>query len=118
MLRSASITDWFQVEAAMTGTIEMTVEAGEAVYIFKLTGGSTLDCSIVAVELQAIADCDAPATLSFPVTAGETVWLWVGPTVFGPPLAEWQYYMYVSNNIYDVVPTEDMSFGGVKALFR
>jgi hypothetical protein len=108
-------TDWFKVFAQTTGVMEMTVDAEEATYLFKLTVGP---CSSVAVELSAIADCEIPATLTFPVTAGEEVWLWVGPTVFGPPLAEWNYTMYVSNNMYDVVGTDDMSFGGVKALFR
>lgn len=108
-------TDWFSVTALTTGVMEMVVEAEFETYIFKL---APTDCGTTAVELSAIANCDAPASLVFPVTENEVVWLWVGPTVFGPPLLEWNYYMYVSNNIFDVVPTEEMSFGGVKALYR
>ena len=108
-------TDWFRVYAQTAGTIEMTVEAEMPTYIFELSVGP---CETVAVNQSAIADCLAPVTLTIPVSAGQEVWLWVGPTVFGPPLAEWNYSMFVSNNTYDVIGTEDMSFGGVKALFR
>lgn len=108
-------TDWFSVTALTTGVMEFTVEAEFETYMFKL---APTDCGSTAVELSAIANCDAPATLSFPVVQDEEIWLWVGPTVFGPPLLEWEYIMYVSNNIFNVVPTEEMSFGGVKALYR
>jgi hypothetical protein len=95
--------------------MEMTVESEYDCYIFKL---SPLDCANVGVELQAVAGCEAPATLSFPVTAGEEVWLWIGPTTFTGPVTEFTWYATFSNNLFDVVPTDDMTFGGVKALYR
>ena len=108
-------TDWFRVYARETGTMEFTVEPEYPCYMFKL---APLDCGEVAVEIQTIADCYAPGTLTFPVTAGEEIWLWVGPTVFTGPVSEFIYTMAVSNNTFAVVPTEDMSWGGVKALYR
>ncbi len=67
---------------------------------------------------QATANCQAPATISIPVTAGQEVWLWIGPTTFTGPVTEYNYSMYVTNNEFSVVGTDEMTFGGVKALFR
>lgn len=108
-------TDWFRVFADQTGVMEFTVEAEYPTYIFKL---APTDCATVAVELQVTADCEDPATLSFPVIEGEEIWLWIGPTTFGGPVTEYRYFATLSNNMFNVVPDEDMSFGGVKALFR
>jgi hypothetical protein len=108
-------TDWFSVTALSTGTMEFTVESEYPCYMFTL---APTDCASTGVVLQATSDCEAPATLTFPVVAGTEYWLWVGPTTFTGPVTEFYYVMYVNNNQYDVVGTEDMSFGDVKALFR
>ena len=108
-------TDWFKVFAMTTGLMEMTVEAEFETNIFKLT---VAPCELVTVDLAATADCDEPATLVFPVTEGEEVWLWVGSAMYGPPTLEWKYYMYVSNNTFDTVPAEGITWGGVKSLYR
>ena len=108
-------TDWFIVYALETGVMDFTVEPEFPCPIFKL---APTDCNDVGVELSAEADCEAPATLSFPVTAGEEIWLWVGPVEFTGPVTEFTYFMTVSNNTFDVVPNEGMSWGGVKSLYR
>ena len=108
-------TDWYRLFALADGLMEFAVESEHPCLIFKLF---PLDCAEVAVELQAAVDCEAPGTLSFPVTAGEEIWLWVGPSTFSGPVAEFPYFMTVSNNQFDVVPSEEMSWGGVKALYR
>ena len=108
-------TDWFSVYALETGVMEVTAESEYPCYLFKL---APTDCNEVGVEFQAEAGCEAPATLSFPVTAGEEIWLWVGPTNFSGPVTEFTYFMSLSNNIFDIVPNEDISWGGVKALYR
>jgi len=108
-------TDWYRVFALQDGVMEFTVESEYPCFMFKL---APLDCATVAVDLQATADCEVPATLTFPVTAGQEIWLWVGPTSFGGPVTEFFYFMTVSNNVFDVVPGEDMSWGGVKVLYR
>jgi hypothetical protein len=95
--------------------MEFTVESEHPLYMFKL---APTDCSNVAVELSVIADCEAPATLTFPVTVGEEVWLWTGPTTFEGPVNEFTYFMTVSNNTFDTVPAKGMSWGGVKSLYR
>jgi len=108
-------TDWFQVFALTDGVMEFTAEAEYPTYMFEL---SVVPCPDVAVVQQAIADCDAPATITIPVSAGQEVWLWIGPTTFTGPVTEYNYSMYVTNNEFSVIGTEEMSFGGVKALFR
>lgn len=108
-------TDWFRVYALHDGVMDFTVLTEYPCFMFKL---APTDCEGVAVELQAISDCWVPQTLSFPVTAGEEIWLWVGPTEFDGPVTEFLYFMTVTNNQFDVVPDEDMSWGGVKALYR
>jgi hypothetical protein len=108
-------TDWYSVYALETGEMEFTVESEFPCYMFKL---APPDCENVAVELHAEARCEAPATLSFPVVAGEEIWLWVGPTTFTGPVTEFTYFMTVSNNTFDTVPNEGMSWGRVKSLYR
>lgn len=111
-------TDWFRVYALETGTMEMTVEAEWPTSIYKL---APLDCPTVAVELSATTDCTG-ASLSFPVTEGEEIWLWVGPSDFNPPPGvlnrNYIYSMTITNNMFGVVPVEETTFGSVKALYR
>jgi len=109
-------TDWFSAIALEDGIMEFTVESEYPCFIFKL---APMDCGTVAVELQGNADCGLPAVLSFPVTAGEEVWLWVGPTEFTGPVTEFPYFATLTNNYFDVpVASEDISWGGVKSLYR
>ncbi len=108
-------TDWFRVYALETGMMEFTVESEYPCYIWV---HSPLYCEHLVVYLWAQADCEAPATLTFPVTAGQENWLWVCPTTFTGPVTEFTYFMTVSNNTFDVVPTEEMSWGRVKSLYR
>ncbi len=95
--------------------MDFTVESDQPCYMFKL---APLDCQTVAVELEAICSYSNPQTLTFPVMAGEEIWLWVGPVDFSGPVTEFTYFMTVSNNTFDIVPNEEMSWGGVKALYR
>ncbi len=108
-------TDWYRVIALQDGVMEFTVESEYLCRMFKL---APLDCETVAVELDAFTDCHGPRTLTFPVTAGEEIWLWVGPTNFTGPVTEFTYFMTVSNNTFDTVPAEEMSWGRVKSLYR
>jgi hypothetical protein len=108
-------TDWFRVYALQTGVMEFTVRSEFECNIYKL---SPTNCAEVSVELEAVAFCFVPTTLTFPVTAGEEIWLWVGPMFFYGLETEFTYIMTVTNNAFDVVPTEKLSWGEVKALYR
>jgi len=108
-------TDWFSVTALADGMMNFTVETEYPGWMFKL---SPTDCGTTGVELQGLPACGTPATLSFPVSAGEEVWLWVGAAAYSGPVTEFAYFMTVDNNAFDTVPAEDMSWGGVKSLYR
>jgi hypothetical protein len=95
--------------------MEFTVDSEYPCYMFVIRPP---DCNLPVVNPTAIADCDAPGTLIFQVIPGEEIWLWVGPTTFSGPVTEFPYFMTVSNNTFDTVPAEGMSWGGVKSLYR
>ena len=77
-----------------------------------------LNCSTPAVFLFSETNCDSPTTFSFEVIAGQEEWLWVGPTTFSGPVTEFTYFMTVTNAEFQTVPAEEMSWGGVKSLYR
>jgi hypothetical protein len=108
-------TDWFSVFALETGQMEVTLEPEYPCLLIKV---APTDCAMASPELNVPADCGEPGTLVFPVTAGEEIWLWVGPTDFYGPVTEFTYFLTVSNNIFDVVSREEASWGRVKALYR
>ncbi len=109
-------TDWFSAIALETGMMDFTVEAEYTCYIMKMATGV---CDPAVAELFVIASCGTPTTLSFPVTAGEEIWLWVGPSTFSGPVNEFTYFATLTNNYFDApVPIEDKNWGGVKALYR
>jgi hypothetical protein len=95
--------------------MEVTVESEYPCLLIKL---DPPDCMNVEPELIVPTDCGEPGTLLFPVTEGEEIWLWVGPTAFTGPVTEFTYFLTVSNNFYDVIPNEEKSWGEVKALYR
>ncbi len=108
-------TDWFSVFALETGQMEATLEPEHPCLLIKV---APIDCEEASPELNVPADCGEPGTLVFPVTAGEEIWLWVGPSDFFGPVTEFTYFLTVSNNMFDVVSSEDKTWGGVKALYR
>jgi|GEM_PF-2677479 len=108
-------TDWYLVIARQDGLMTFTAESEQPCQMFKL---APLNCRDVAVELSAVCWKSNPQTLTFPVTAGEEVWLWMGPYDFTAPVPEFTYFMTVTNNTFDTVPSEAMSWGGVKSMYR
>ena len=108
-------TDWFRVYALQTGMMEFSVRSEFDCFMYKM---SPTSCPESIVEIETYASCFWTETMTFPVTAGEEVWLRVEPAYDFGYLDEFIYVMTVSNNAFDVVPTEKMSWGGVKALYR
>jgi hypothetical protein len=108
-------TDWYRVIARQDGVMNFTAESEQPCSMFKL---APLNCRDVAVELSAVCWNSHPQTLSFPVTEGEEIWLWVGPYDWTSPVSEFTYFMTVTNNTFDTVPSEGMSWGGLKVLYR
>jgi len=107
-------TDWFRVYARETGEMEITIQSEYDCYLYKLSG----DCDNLVIDEEVFSWCYYPNTMTFPVEAGEEIWLWFGPTEFTGWVFEFNYIMTVSNNMYDVVPIEEKSWGQVKSLYR
>ena len=108
-------TDWFVVEAGEPGEMEVTLASEYPCYLLKL---APTNCWEVEIEISVETDFLSPASMTFPVTMLEEIWLWVAPKSFEGPVNEFTYVMTVTNNRYNTVDTEDMSWDRVKSLYR
>ena len=108
-------TDWFIAEFGESGMITVTLESQYECYLFEL---GPQDCSSVAVVQNVIADCYTAATMTVTGDPGTDTWLWVGPTIYNGPQMEFPYILTLDGHHVGVVSTEEMSWGGVKALYR
>ena len=71
------------------------------------------------IDLFEASSCGLASSLTFPTTPGEEVWLVVAPDGFSPLLLEFNYYATLMGHEWTgTVPSEEMSWGGVKALYR
>ncbi|MCB1150999.1 hypothetical protein KDK88_05590, partial [bacterium] len=61
---------------------------------------------------------NVPTTLSWDAVAGTTYLVWAGPAEFTGPVDNFTYYMRITGNMYNTVPNEDVSFSGLKTMFR
>jgi hypothetical protein len=108
--------DWFTATALETGEMEFTVESEHAVTIFKV---SPLDCATTEIEIQATGYCGIPATMTFPVTEGEEIWLVIRANTFLVTDMEYTYFATLRGHYWvPPVPIEGLSWGGLKALYR
>lgn len=111
-------TDWFTATADDSGTMSFTVESEYPCYLFHMIVDEF--CEYIIAQ-QTIADCGSPATLTVETNPGEVIVWWVGPTVFASPdgTPEFPYFATLTGHEWDPpVPTEEVSWGGVKALYR
>ncbi len=107
-------TDWFEVTAAADGTMEFTVTPEYPVNMFVLN----TDCDNITVLYDAAPLACETGTISWPVLAGETYWLWVGPQEFTGPVNEFTYFMTVTGNTFSTVPNDMTSWSTVKSLYK
>ena len=77
-----------------------------------------LDCGSVGVVAQALCPPLVPTTLTYATTPGQTVWMWVGPSIFDGPQISYDYSLRVCGIDYLVVPTESTTWGVVKTLYK
>jgi len=108
-------TDWFRVIARQDGMMSFTAESEQPCTMYKL---APLSCRDLDVELWAVCWNSNPQTLTFPVTEGEEIWLWIGPHDWHVQLADFTYFMTVTNNTFDTVPNEAMRWGEIKSMYR
>ncbi len=111
-------TDWYEFQMGPSGTAEITADAQYATYIFEL---GPQDCGSVSVIQSASVGPCAEATMTISgYAAGETVWFWVGSTVFEDPDGgdnEYDYVVWFSG-LEPSVATELATWSSLKALYR
>jgi hypothetical protein len=108
-------TDWFEVTAAGP-SLSMTVEAEYEALMYILNSGDCLNITVAAGPAYALP-C-TPTTLTAATVPGTVYWVFVAPTTFTGPVIEWDYTLEVCNHVYEVIPTENASWGSVKSLYR
>lgn len=108
-------TDWFTATFGESGMITVTLQSQYECYLFEL---GPQDCSSVAVVQDRVAGCFTPATMTVTGDPGTETWLWVGPTIYEGPQIEFPYILTLDGHHVGVVSTEELSWGGVKALYR
>ncbi len=112
-------TDWIIVLMGEYGLIEWTVIAEQETRIFLLGPQDCVDVGIV--ESIWLDPCE-PATMSIQGSPGELIWLWVGPAEFAPPAGfeghEYNYLCTFTGLYPEGCATDEISFGGIKSLYR
>ncbi|MCP4291639.1 MAG: hypothetical protein GY780_07365 [bacterium] len=112
---SSRDTDWFIITVGEYGMVEWTVEAEQGTNIYLLGPN---DCDAVGViESATLTPCVA-TTLSLQGTPGDLLWLWVGPSEFSGPVNEYNYLCTFTGLFPGTTATEEVSFDGIKSLYR
>ena len=112
-------TDWMYVAFGELGLIEWTLDAEYPVYGFLLGG----DCAAgITVDEQITAGACLPATMVLQGNPGDVIMLWVGPTEYGGPAGfvghEFNYVGNFTGLFPGVTATDNVSFDGIKSLYR
>ncbi len=111
-------TDWYTAVIGANGIVEWLLDAEQDSYGFLLGPN---DCETTGVLDSMQAYC-SPQVMVIQGTPGETVWLWVGSTSFTPPAGyvgnEYPYHCYLTGLMEGTVAVEEVSFDGIKSLYR
>lgn len=112
-------TDWMYVMFGELGMIEWTLDAEQPVFGF-LLGGNCTDGATVDEQIE-VGPC-APGTLVLQGNPGDVIMLWVGPTLYAAPAGfvgtEFNYVSTLTGLEPGTVATENVSFDGIKSLYR
>ncbi len=112
-------TDWMYIMFGEMGMVEWTLDAEYPVYGFLL--GGTCDGGIT-VDEQIIGGPCTPATLVLQGNPGDVIMIWVGPTEYGGPAGfvghEFNYVADFTGLEPGIVATDNVSFDGIKSLYR
>jgi len=112
-------TDWNYLMLGELGIAEVTVDAEQLTAVYTLT---MTNCDDVAVDQSMTVGICTPGTFVVQGTPGDVIMVWFGATVYTPPAGFVGYeYNYVANFtglVPGVVATENVSFDGIKSLYR
>ncbi len=107
-------TDWFPIVASGEQLkVTITAEFQTRLYVMYPP-----DCNIPLLFPHIIVDPCIAGTISYPTSPGMEIWLWVGPNTFSGPVYEYTYFLHVCGIMWEVLPTENSSWGALKALYR
>ncbi len=115
---NARDTDWFTATADASGTMSFTVESEYSCMIYHMIVDEF--CNYSSIEV-AIVRCNNPETITIATTDNEVIYWLVLPWSFVSPdgTSEFTYFATLTGHVWDPpVPSEELSWGGVKALYR
>ncbi len=101
------------------GLLTWTLDAEEETYGF-LLGGDVAGCGndIIVEEFMTAGPC-APAEIEIWSNPGDTLFLWIGPTDYIPPMGfTGNEYDYAATFLGPQCATTRMSLGSIKCLYR
>lgn len=110
-------TDWFEVQVGESGTIEVLAEAEQQTHVVEFAG----ECGGLTVVHAALVEaCASAGFTSASHEPGSMVRLWIAPAEFlEPPAGENEYdYTLRLTGLQPSTPTEGITWGAVKALYR
>jgi len=113
-------TDWNYLVLGECGIVEVTVDAEQLTAVYTLTMTS---CDDVAVDQSMTVGICTPGTFVVQGNPGDVIMLWFGAAEFTPPAGFVGYeYNYVATitglDANGSVATEEVSFDGIKSLYR
>ena len=112
-------TDWFVCYADAAGLITWDFIAQLTTTLYRL--GPT-DCDGVTVVQSVTTGPHNPVVMTIEAESFEMVWLWVGPDAFDPPGGwqgnEYEYVFTLSGILDEPVEVQEVTWSGVKAMYR
>ena len=112
-------TDWYEF-VALNGEVTVTILTDNELTPTRcMMTTANPDCSGYDYSFQtsAIAACQE-MTWTVATTPGATYWVFVAPADWVSTTLEFNYCLEICGIQYDVVPTEEASWGEVKSLYR
>ena len=113
-------TDWNYMMIGEYGMVEAVVDAEQLTAVYTLTMTS---CDDVAVDQSMTVGICTPGTMTIQGNPGDVIMVWFGASEYTPPAGfiGWEYD-YVANftglNPGEPTATENVSFDGIKSLYR
>jgi hypothetical protein len=114
-------TDWFPVWA-VGGTVTMKCCASFPLQLLQLYTVNQVTCSYGGYQYVQVG-AGEEAVLTYSAYAGEEMWVWVGPTLFGSGVPCGSDYVLTVEGVQQhpsctYTATEETSWGAIKKLYR
>jgi hypothetical protein len=112
-------TDWYEVVAGGPSMSVKFITDNEETLTRVMMTTANPSCAGYAYSFQtsAIVACDE-MTWTVPTTGGATYWIFVAPAEWIDGPLEFKYCLEICGHMYQVIPTQNESWGAVKTLYR